>query len=362
MIAQYKQEQEEQNRYIDPATGDEFLYAPTGMTPTLSTSTLKDVASLSRPATVVDVSKERNNYAKIYQDIQDAKQEIEDKKREGKEKEKEKAEKEAEVKELKREWAELDTFKKTAEKEEKKATKRLALLSGISTPKKSAKDKDEESELMKFIPEIQARIVEFVKKQTDLEAIYLPMETTEIPQLKADILKLDVEIKTIQTVDIPPLETKLEQSEKDIKTYQENVEENDIIENETARENKKKMKEYQDTFNIMNKNRYQVTQDPTETDADFIKRIDSLEKMVFDKTIFKDRAATEGNKKFMKNLKDITRDEIKISEIVKSFPSPEEVFLINSNWPYILNILKRQFGFNNPGISASEYNAEIDEV
>jgi hypothetical protein len=51
----------------------------------------------------------------------------------------------------------------------------------------------------------------------------------------------------------------------------------------------------------MNKNRYQVTQDPTETDAAFIKRIDSLEKMPFDKNIFKDRAATEGNKKFMKN-------------------------------------------------------------
>jgi hypothetical protein len=64
----------------------------------------------------------------------------------------------------------------------------------------------------------------------------------------------------------------------------------------------------------------------------------------------------------MKNLKDITRDEVKISTIVKSFPSPEEVFLINSNWPSILNILKRQFGFNNPGISANEYKTEIDEA
>jgi hypothetical protein len=333
MIAQYKREEEEQNRYVDPSTGAELRYAPTGMTPVLSTSTLKDVASLTRPATVVDVSTEKNKYAKIYQDIQDKKQEIEDKKREGKEKEKEKAEKEAEVKELKREWAEIDTLKKTFEKEEKKAMKRLALLSGISTPKKSAKDKDEQSELIKLIPEIQARIVEFVKKQTDLEAIYLPMETTEIPNLVTDINTLLTEIKTIQTVNIPPLETALEQSEKDIKTYQENVEENDIIENETPRKNKKIMKEYQDTFNIMNKNRYQVTQDPTETDAAFIKRIDSLE-MPFDKNIFKDRAATEGNKKFMKNLKDITRDEVKISEIVKSFTSPEEVFLINNNWPY----------------------------
>ena len=85
----------------------------------------------------------------------------------------------------------------------------------------------------------------------------------------------------------------------------------------------------------MNKNRYQVTQDPTETDADFIKRIDSLEKLKFDPTIFKDRAAIEGNKKFMKNLKDITRDEIKISAIVNSFTSPEEVFLINSKDSYV---------------------------
>jgi hypothetical protein len=300
------------------------------------------------------------NYAKIYQDIQDAKQEIKDKKREGKEKEKEKAEKEAKVKELKRARAEIYKLQLADEKKEKDANKRLATLSKISTPK--PEEVEEIAQLNKEIPEIQKRIVEFVKKQTDLEDIYLPMETTEIPQLEADIQKLDAEIKTIQTVDIPALETKLKQSEKDIITYQENVDENSIIENETAKKNKKIMKEYQDTFNIMNKNRYQVTQDPNETDADFIKRIDSLEKMAFDKNHFKDRAATEGNKKFMKNLKDITRDEIKISEIVKSFPSPEEVFLINSNWPYILNILKRQFGFNNPGISASEYNSEIEEA
>jgi hypothetical protein len=359
MIAQYKREEEEQNRYVDPSTGAELRYAPTGMTPKLFTSTLKDVASLSRPANVEDVSKEKNKYAKIYQDIQDAKQEIEDKKREGKEKEKEKAEKEAEVKELKKQRAEINKLQLADEKKEKDANKRLATLSKISTPK--PEEVEEIAQLNKAIPEIQARIVEFVKKQTDLEAIYLPMETTEIPQLEADIKKLLTEIKTIQTVDIPALETALEQSEKDIITYQENVDENNIIENETAKENKKIMKEYQDTFNIMNKNRYQVTQDPNETDADFIKRIESLEKLAFDKNIFKDRAATEGNKKFMKNLKDITRDEIKISEIVKSFTSPEEVFLINNNWPIISNRLKSVFGVNNPAISANDYNIQINE-
>ncbi len=63
------------------------------------------------------------------------------------------------------------------------------------------------TQLNKEIPEIQVRIAEFVKKQTDLEAIYLPMETTEIPNLDTDITTLLTEIKTILTVNIPALET-----------------------------------------------------------------------------------------------------------------------------------------------------------
>ena len=63
----------------------------------------------------------------------------------------------------------------------------------------------------------------------------------------------------------------------------------------------------------------------------------------------------------MKNLKDIIRDDTKISEIVKSFTSPEEVFLINSNWSIISNRLKSVFGLNNPEISANDYNIQINE-
>jgi hypothetical protein len=104
----------------------------------------------------------------------------------------------------------------------------------------------------------------------------------------------------------------------------------------------------------MIKNRYQIKQDPNESDADYITRIQSLEKLFFDKNIFKDRAQTQGNQKFMKNLKDATRDEMKISEILKSFPVAEEVFLMNSNWSYMSNILERKFGYNNSSISADE--------
>jgi hypothetical protein len=70
-----------------------------------------------------------------------------------------------------------------------------------------------------------------------------------------------------------------------------------------------------------------MKQDPNETDADYITRIKSLASLPFDKNIFKDRAQTQGNQKFMKIFKEMTRDEIIFSEIVKSFPVAEEVFL-----------------------------------
>ena len=53
---------------------------------------------------------------------------------------------------------------------------------------------------------------------------------------------------------------------------------------------------------------------------------------------------------------------IKISAIVNSFTSPEEVFLINSNWSIISNLLKRQFGVDNKNVTANEYKTEIEEA
>ena len=84
MIAQYKREEEENNKYVDPISGDEFLYTPTGITPTIKAPKLVSVTSLSDPATLTDVQTEQSNYANILQDLNDKKQEIEDKIQDGK--------------------------------------------------------------------------------------------------------------------------------------------------------------------------------------------------------------------------------------------------------------------------------------
>jgi hypothetical protein len=107
MIAQYKREEEEKNKYVDPKGGDEFLYAPAGMTPTINTPSYVDVTSLGAPATITDVQKNKVIMTTILQDLNNKKQEIEDKKREVKEKEQEMKSKEKEKNKALAEYTQL---------------------------------------------------------------------------------------------------------------------------------------------------------------------------------------------------------------------------------------------------------------
>ena len=49
----------------------------------------------------------------------------------------------------------------------------------------------------------------------------------------------------------------------------------------------------------------------------------------------------------MKNLKQILRDDVKISEIVRSFPIPEDIYEINKYLKQISKRLLNLFGFDN---------------
>jgi chromosome segregation ATPase len=99
---------------------------------------------------------------------------------------------------------------------------------------------EEIKELNKEIPELKTNIAKLDKQLTDISTEHAIR--TEGLGIIVERKKIDADITNIQTVDIPALETKLEQSEKDIKTYQENVEQNEIIENETTKEKKGNIK------------------------------------------------------------------------------------------------------------------------
>ena len=60
----------------------------------------------------------------------------------------------------------------------------------------------------------------------------------------------------------------------------------------------------------------------------------------------------------MSNLRNSLRDEVKISEITKTFDA-QEVFIINTNWGAIQEQLKIKFGINNPIKTVNDYVSEI---
>ena len=72
------------------------------------------------------------------------------------------------------------------------------------------------------------------------------------------------------------------------RAIKENYGENRVEQLKVTNVNKPIVKKYEEAFNIANRNRYQVQQDPHESDQDFLNRIQSLEQFPFDENIFKD--------------------------------------------------------------------------
>jgi hypothetical protein len=142
----------------------------------------------------------------------------------------------------------------------------------------------------------------------------------------------------------------------------ENVKAN---EKELARindENKRLIKDYGEKFNILNRDRVSITKQPNETDEEYFQRIKELEATTVDPNIYKDKAALEEIKKLKRNLKDILKDPSKIEDIVKSFPNPQDIYIININWKKISEFLKTKYGVNSRFTTVKEYIDDITET
>ena len=198
---------------------------------------------------------------------------------------------------------------------------------------------------------------------------------TQLNQYKAKasssaaIFVLDARISTQEKekkkvlIQLQKIDEQIANSTSRIKQIEDNLtlNENRVIDAE--QKNKQIVQKYEEGFNLANRGRYQVTQDPNETDEEYIKRIQSLELMPFDRTIFEERAATKNILKFQNNLKELVRNEIIIGEIVRNYTSnPEAVFLINSNWKKMLPILLQMVGYNNKYLSPDDFINTIEEV
>jgi hypothetical protein len=195
---------------------------------------------------------------------------------------------------------------------------------------------DEEFKRDKLIKERNDKLKEIEKIKEDIIVLQQQKATAKragaIKTLKIRIQNQETEEKKVLDK-IQKIDEKIYNSTSRIKQIEDNLKlnENRVIDAEQT--NKQIVQKYEEGFNLANRQRYQVKQQPNETDQEYIKRIQSLESMPFDRTIFEERAATKNILKLQNNLKELVRNEIIIGEIVRHYSTnPEAVFLINSNW------------------------------
>ncbi len=214
----------------------------------------------------------------------------------------------------------------------------------------------ERNDKLKEIEKINGKLTQF--NQYKAKAI----SSAAISVLDTRIFNQENEKKKV-LVKLQKIDEKIANSTSRIKQIEDNLKLNENRVIDAEQKNKQIVQKYEEGFNLANRGRYQVTQDPNETDEEYIKRIQSLELMPFDRTIFEERAATKNILKFQNNLKELVRNEIIIGEIVRHYASnPEVVFLINSNWKKMLPILLQMVGYNNRKMTADQFVNTIEEV
>jgi len=334
MIMDYQQK--EQEKYYVDASGNKLKNVPTGLSDIIIPYVPKDYGTTGAEADTTTLQTVQGQQETLYKDFLILQGELKTKKKELKQKQNDLIRKEKEEQNLNSSLIEVENELIELNKQLKKA--------------KTSKNK---AELNTKITELTAE-----KKRISID---IKTTSTEIIPIKADVTTVEGEIIKIET-NITAKEKEMFDQDVIIKQVKDNIEENKVGRQKNTIENKKVTKKYEETFNYINRNRDSVQQDQNESDADFLTRIKSMESLPYDPNIFKGRAEIEGNRKFMENLKQITRDEIKIADIAKSFPKPEDIFILNNNWDAIFNQLKIKFGINNPNISVNEYRTEIKDI
>lgn len=149
--------------------------------------------------------------------------------------------------------------------------------------------------------------------------------------------------------------TEAQQAKENIKANEtEKIRVNDV--------NKQLIKDIDQKFNLLNRDRISVTKQPNETDEQYFQRIKDLEATTVDPNIYSDKAALQEIKKLKVNLKKLINDPSKIEDIIKSFPNPQDIYILNVNWTKIGEFLKSKYGVNNKFTLVNEYIDEITQA
>jgi hypothetical protein len=385
MMDYQKTEQEKRTNRTDEATGKAFLYEPTGLGEALDV--YKDIVNgpiTGRKTTESDLSTYKDAYLQLHYDLEKLKVDAKGKNVEVSDKQVEiiKKGKEVQVKQDEHTEAqkychalnaELTDVKRTLAKIATVIAAATAAASSGTPTKPITGATDRCRARLRRTAFASQNIAKGKTKEKELEDDMVVVEAdmlslqAEIVTLQTEKLKLDADLAipegqyTVILGDIKKTETAISAKETEVRQIKQNIIENKEEIQKVNNKNNDITRKYTETFNMANRDRYSVQQDPNEDDQEYIDRIKKIETNTFDPNIYKEKSTNEGNLKLMTNLRKSLRDEVKISEIVKKI-NTEEVFIMNTNWYAIQEQLEIKFGINNPIKTVNDYVTEIRDI
>jgi hypothetical protein len=118
--------------------------------------------------------------------------------------------------------------------------------------------------------------------------------------------------------------------------------------------NKKTLEEYSNNIRILNEGKINISQQPDESEDEYLRRLDDIADEEYDDTEIEEKAYIANINEFKQNMKLILSTEWKVENILKSL-TREEVFESNKTFPAFQKNILETFGRNNTNVSESEY-------
>jgi hypothetical protein len=175
-------------------------------------------------------------------------------------------------------------------------------------------------------------------KQTKLE--------NEIIKLEGFIIRDKGDVENLQS-DINQLQLILNENDELINNYKN-------LEFTVSEKNKKILSDYSDNIRILNEGKINISQDPDETEEEYLIRLADIAEQEYDDSELLEKAYLSNIIEFKQNMKNILSTEWKIENILNSLDR-DEVFLLNKTFKSFEREILKTIGKNNKNIEIGDY-------
>jgi hypothetical protein len=118
--------------------------------------------------------------------------------------------------------------------------------------------------------------------------------------------------------------------------------------------NKKILSDYSDNIRILNEGKINISQDPDETEEEYLIRLADIAEQEYDDSELLEKAYLSNIIEFKQNMKNILSTEWKIENILNSLDR-DEVFLLNKTFKSFEREILKTIGKNNKNIEIGDY-------